>query len=52
MRSASETLMLGGGDELVAIDLRTAVDELGKVVGAVFNDDVLDRIFGRFCIGK
>ena len=52
LRSAAETLMLGGGDELVAIDVRTAVDELGRVVGAVFNDDVLDRVFGRFCIGK
>ena len=41
-----------GGDELVAFDLRLAVDELGKVVGAVVTDDVLDRIFRRFCIGK
>ena len=41
-----------GGDELVAFDLRLAVDELGKVVGAVVTDDILDRIFRRFCIGK
>ncbi|MBV8383230.1 MAG: hypothetical protein JOZ63_11525, partial [Planctomycetaceae bacterium] len=52
LQSASETLRLGGGDELVAIDLRQAVDELGKVVGAVVTDDILDRIFRRFCIGK
>jgi tRNA modification GTPase len=52
LRSASETLMLGGGDELVAVDLRQAVDELGKVIGAVVSDDILDRIFRRFCIGK
>ncbi|MBX6314691.1 MAG: tRNA modification GTPase, partial [Isosphaeraceae bacterium] len=52
LRSASETLRLGGGEELVAIDLRQAVDELGKVVGAVVSDDILDRIFQRFCIGK
>jgi tRNA modification GTPase len=44
--------MLGGGDELVAIDLRQAVDDLGHVVGAVVTDDILDRIFKRFCIGK
>lgn len=49
---AAETLTLGGGDELVAIDLRQALDELGKVVGAVVTDDILDRIFRRFCIGK
>jgi tRNA modification GTPase len=52
LESAARTLVLGGGDELVAIDLRTALDELGKVVGAVVTDDILDRIFERFCIGK
>jgi tRNA modification GTPase len=40
------------GEELVAAELRVALDELGKVSGAVTTDDVLDRIFSRFCIGK
>ena len=40
------------GEELVAAELRVALDELGKVVGAVYTDDVLDRIFSRFCVGK
>lgn len=40
------------GEELVAAELRSALDELGAVVGAVYTDDVLDRIFSRFCIGK
>jgi tRNA modification GTPase len=52
LEGASATLLRGGGDELVAIDLRQALDELGKVVGAVVTDDILDRIFSRFCIGK
>jgi tRNA modification GTPase len=52
LESAAATLTLGGGDELVAIDLHQALDELGKVVGAVVTDDILDRIFRRFCIGK
>ena len=47
-----ESLLAGGGDELIAFDLRLAVEELGKVVGAVVTDDILDRIFRRFCIGK
>ena len=40
------------GDELVAAELRVALDELATVVGAVYTDDLLDRIFSRFCIGK
>lgn len=40
------------GEELVATEVRFALDELGKVVGAVYTEDVLDRIFSRFCIGK
>jgi tRNA modification GTPase len=40
------------GDELVAFELRCALDALGQVVGAVYTDDILERIFSRFCIGK
>jgi tRNA modification GTPase len=40
------------GEELIAAELRVALEELGHVVGAVVTDDVLDRIFSRFCIGK
>jgi tRNA modification GTPase len=52
LESATDTLTRGGGDELVAIDLRLAVDELGKIVGVEVTNDILDRIFRRFCIGK
>jgi tRNA modification GTPase len=38
--------------ELLAIEVRQALDELGKIAGAVYTDDILDRIFSRFCIGK
>ncbi|TWU20842.1 tRNA modification GTPase [Bythopirellula polymerisocia] len=52
LRRALETLSAHGGEELVAADLRTALDNLGRVVGTVYTDDVLDRIFSQFCIGK
>ncbi|MGA2620512.1 MAG: GTPase [Thermoguttaceae bacterium] len=42
----------GGGEELVAAEIRVALFELGKVAGAVYTEDVLDRIFSRFCVGK
>lgn len=37
---------------VLAIEIRDALDELGSIVGAVYTDDILDRIFSRFCIGK
>jgi len=38
--------------ELVAVDLGVAVDRLGQIIGEAVGDDVLDRVFARFCIGK
>ncbi|HEV3439051.1 MAG TPA: tRNA modification GTPase [Gemmata sp.] len=38
--------------ELTAVSLRIAVDQLGEMTGAVYTNDLLDRIFSRFCIGK
>jgi tRNA modification GTPase len=49
---AAELASAQAGNELVAVELRAALDELGKVVGTVYTDDLLDRIFSRFCIGK
>jgi tRNA modification GTPase len=42
----------GRDEELLAAELRAALDELGKVAGAVYTEDLLDRIFSRFCVGK
>lgn len=52
IRRAEEIASSRAGEELLAAELRLGLDELGKVVGAVYTDDVLDRIFSRFCIGK
>ncbi len=41
-----------GDEELLAAEIRDALTELGRVVGAVYTDDILDRIFSQFCIGK
>ena len=38
--------------EIVAVELRDALDALGVVTGAVTPDDLLGRIFAAFCIGK
>ena len=38
--------------ELVSIDVRAAADALGEITGAITTDEILDRIFSEFCIGK
>ncbi len=38
--------------ELVAFELRLVVSEIDELTGKIYNDDVLDEIFSRFCIGK
>jgi tRNA modification GTPase len=40
------------GPEVVALELRAALEALGGVVGRVSPDDLLGRIFSQFCIGK
>ncbi len=49
---ARAAVRAGLGEELIAAEVRVALSELGKVAGAVYTEDVLDRIFSRFCIGK
>ena len=39
-------------DELLAIDVGRALDALGDIVGETTADDLLNRIFAEFCIGK
>lgn len=38
--------------ELLAIDIKRALDELGGITGDVTSEHILDSIFSRFCIGK
>jgi len=38
--------------ELVAMDLRIAVNAVGEIVGKTATEDLLDSIFSQFCIGK
>ena len=38
--------------DFLSIDLRAALNELGTITGEITNEDLLDSIFSRFCIGK
>ncbi|GDY07214.1 tRNA modification GTPase MnmE [Planctomycetia bacterium] len=48
----AEAAGLGLSEDLVIVELREALEHLGHIVGAVYTDDVLDRVFSKFCIGK
>jgi len=50
--SAQTSLSSSGISELLSEDLRTAMHALGELTGAICTDDILDRIFAGFCIGK
>lgn len=57
IKNASDSLAraldaIDGGGELVASELRTAINHLGSILGTVSADDVLGKIFSSFCIGK
>jgi tRNA modification GTPase len=49
---AVATLEQGYAAEFVAVDLAEAREALEEVIGIVNSEDVLERIFGEFCIGK
>ena len=38
--------------DLVSLDIQEALEALGELTGEVTTDDILDRIFGSFCVGK
>src|SRR3954467_13924719 len=46
------TAVVGQGEELAAEELRTAAHSLGRLLGRVDVEDILDVIFREFCVGK
>jgi tRNA modification GTPase len=52
MLSVKRELKADEGPEIITIDLKEAIAALGLIIGKTISDDILDRIFERFCIGK
>ena len=38
--------------DLLSIDIKEAIENLGEITGEITNDELLGNIFGKFCIGK
>ena len=52
LQKALESITSGLSSEFIALDLRGALDSLGLIIGATYTEDILERIFNDFCIGK
>ncbi|MDR0854207.1 MAG: tRNA uridine-5-carboxymethylaminomethyl(34) synthesis GTPase MnmE [Clostridiales Family XIII bacterium] len=49
---AAAVLSSGDAAEFAEVNIREAYDRLGEIVGETVTDDILDRVFADFCIGK
>jgi len=52
LRSALGLLKSGGTIDLIAFEIKNALDSLGQITGEVTTEDILERIFSQFCLGK
>jgi tRNA modification GTPase len=52
LERAHSKILGGQSDELLAADLRCALDCLGRIGGRIDNEQMLDKLFAEFCIGK
>jgi len=52
LNQALESLAAGLSAEFIAMDLQEAQAALGEIVGTHTSEDILERIFSQFCIGK
>lgn len=52
LEKALASTTTGLSAEFIALDLRDALDNVGLIIGATHTDDILERIFRDFCIGK
>lgn len=52
LEAAVEKMKLNESNELVASDLRFALEAFGQISGKIDNERVLDKLFATFCIGK
>lgn len=52
LSEAMDLIKTGRPEEIIATVLRDILDSLGKITGETVGEDILERIFSQFCIGK
>ncbi|CAM0497302.1 tRNA uridine-5-carboxymethylaminomethyl(34) synthesis GTPase MnmE [Thermoanaerobacter kivui] len=52
MESCLNAIERGYSEDFISIDLNAALDQLGKITGETATEDLINKIFERFCVGK
>ena len=52
LEKVSESVAAGVGEDFYTIDLMSAYESLGEIIGEALEDDLADKIFREFCMGK
>ena len=52
LKKVLESIELGMPEDLYAIDLTNAYESLGKIIGETLEEDIINKIFKDFCMGK
>lgn len=52
IRNIFETIDMGLPMDLISVDLKEALDSLSEITGEISSEDILDHVFGNFCVGK
>ena len=52
LNSALENIDNSYSVDMLEIDIRACWDTLGEIIGATYNDELLDELFSNFCLGK
>lgn len=52
LQAAKKNLEHDESPEIIAFDLRSAANAIDEITGKIYNEDILEEIFSKFCIGK
>ena len=52
IKNIFETIDNGMPMDLISVDLKEALDNLSEITGEISSEDILDHVFGNFCVGK
>ena len=52
IKNIFETIDNGMPMVLISVDLKEALDNLSEITGEISSEDILDHVFGNFCVGK